>query len=286
MKRLRHAALNVLAVVVSLAFLAPLVDALVTSVESNSQVFTRGPLSLPHSIHLGNYLTVLTTGGFGHFLLNSVVVAGVGASIQVVAATMCGYALARLRFRGRSVAFWIVLMTLMLPAQVLVVPLFLLIVHVPLAGGNGLGGSGGTGLLNTYPGLIAPYVISGIGIFLMRQFFVGLPRDLEDSGRVDGCSEWGVFARIFVPLVRPAVWIVLLLAFQAAWLDLLWPLLVAKGSRLFTVQVGLSMFQQEYTAQWPLIMASAIISAIPVVIIFFFAQRRLEQGLAFLGSKG
>jgi multiple sugar transport system permease protein len=281
----RRALLHTGAILASLFFLLPVLVAVFTSLKSDASVFTRSSLSLPRVAHFGNYLSVITVGGFGRFLENSAIVACCGAGIQVVVTTMAGYSLARLPFRGRRAIFWLVLLTLMLPPTLLIVALFLLIDHVPLAGGNGVTGTGGTGLLNTYPGLIAPYVISGIGVFLMRQFFIGLPRELEDSGRVDGCSEWKVFSRLFLPQVRPAVWIVLLFSFQAAWLDLLWPLLVAKTPALFTVQVGLTVFQQEYTAEWPLIMASAIISSLPVVVIFLFAQRRLEQGLVFSGLK-
>ncbi len=281
----RRIVLSIVATFVSIIFAIPIVVAVLTSFKSNSQVFTTSSLSLPHGINLSSYWQVLTEGGFGHFLLNSLIVAGIGSAVQVVAATMAGYALARLPFPGRSAVFWLVLVTLMLPPQLLVIALFLLVARVPFAGGNGLLSGGGTGLLNSYPGLIAPYLISGLSVFLMRQFFLGLPEELADSGRVDGCSEGTLFVRIFVPLIRPAVWVVLLLGFQSAWLDLLWPLLVANTPSLYTVQVGLTTFQQEYTAEWPLIMASAIISSIPVVIIFFFAQRRLEKGLAFTGFK-
>jgi len=277
--------LTAVATVVSVLFVIPIVVALLTSLKTNGQVFTESSLSLPRSFDIRNYWTVLTTGGFGRFLLNSAVVAVIGSGVQITAATCAGYALARLPFPGRSAVFWLVLVTLMLPPQLLVVALFLLVARVPLAGGNGVLGGGGTGLLNTYPGLIAPYLISGLAVFLMRQFFLGLPEELGDSGRMDGCSEGGLFTRIYLPLVRPAVWVVLLLSFQAAWLDLLWPLLIAKTPALYTVQVGLTVFQQEYTAEWPLIMASAIISSIPVIVIFFFAQRRLEKGLAFTGFK-
>lgn len=284
-RKRRRLILSLLAAVVSVVFAIPILVAVLTSFKTNAQVFTTSSLSLPHGINLSSYWQVLTQGGFGRFLLNSVIVAGIGSSVQVVAATTAGYALARLPFPGRSAVFWLVLITLMLPPQLLVIALFLLVARVPFTGGNGILGGGGTGLLNSYPGLIAPYLISGLSVFLMRQFFIGLPEELGDSGRVDGCSERTLFSRIFLPLVRPAVWVVLLLGFQAAWLDLLWPLLIAKTPALYTVQVGLTTFQQEYTAEWPLIMASAIISSLPVILIFFFAQRRLEKGLVFTGLK-
>lgn len=284
-RRLGFVVNHLAAAILALVFLTPMLVAVVTSLKTISSVFAGTVLSFPGNPQWGNYGSVLTTDGFGRYALNSAVMSISGAVIQVIVATMAGYALARLPFRGRSIMFWVVLITMMLPPEVLVVPMFLLAVHFPFAGGNNWLGTGGTGLLNSFAGLIFPYSVSGLAIFLVRQFFIGLPKELEDAARMDGCSEFTMFVRVFVPLVSPVIWIVFLVAFQGAWTSFLWPLLMAKGTSMYTLQVGLSVFQQEFTAQWPLIMAAAILSSIPIMLIFMFAQGHIREGMIFSGIK-
>lgn len=284
MKR-RSVIVQIALVLLSLVFLLPIFVAFSTSLKNISSIFTGNVLSFPHHPQWQNYITVLTTGGFVTYAVNSLIVSIVAAVIQVASSTMAGYALGRIHFRGRSVVFWFVLVTLMLPPEVLVVPMFLFVAHIPFLGGNTALGSGGTGLLNSYGGLIFPYLVSSLGIFLMRQFFLDLPKDLEDAARIDGCSEWSVFRKIFVPLVTPVMSVVFLISFQTSWVTFLWPLLIAKTPKLYTLQVGLSVFQQAYSAEWPLIMAAAIVSSIPIIGIFLFTQGKLKEGVAFAGLK-
>jgi multiple sugar transport system permease protein len=199
---------------------------------------------------------------------------------------LAGYALAKLNFAGRRVLFIAVLMTLMVPPEALAIPLFLEILHAPLLGGNNIAGSGGIGLQASYVGLIAPFVVSGFSIFLARQFFIGVPSELGQAARIDGCGEWGVFWHIYRPLAIPLYVIIALFAFQNSWVAFLWPLITAGGPQHFTLQVGLSEFQQQFTAQWGSLMAAAVVASLPVLVIFFLGQRYLREGVAFTGGKG
>ena len=285
-RRLRTSGRHLLATAVAIFFLVPILVALITSVKTNASALTGDVLALPHHLHFGSYAAVFQLGGFATFAKVSAIVSVVSTAIQVFVATLAGYGFARLRFRGRSILFFLVLLTLMLPPAALALPLFLEMLHVPFAGGNSATGSGGIGLLNSYPGLMAPYLVSGFSIFLSRQFFLTLPAELGEAARIDGCNEWMVFWRVYRPLATPLLVIVTLFAFQTAWVDFLWPLIVAKGPSLFTLQVGLSSFQQEFTAQWADIMAAAIVASLPIMAIFIFGQRYLKRGIAWSGGRG
>lgn len=285
-RRIRLGAKHVGAAVITLFFVVPVLVALFTSFRTNASALTGDVLALPASIHLGSYADVFNLGGFATFAKVSVIVSVVSTVVQVTVSTLAGYGFARFSFRGRGLLFSLVLLTLMLPPTVLALPLFLEMLHMPFSGGNSAGGSGGTGLLNTYAGLMAPYLVSGFSIFLARQFFTTLPGDLAEAARVDGCKEWLVFWRVYRPLATPLLVIETLFAFQTAWVDFLWPLIVAKGPSLYTLQVGLSVFQQEFTAQWADIMAAAIIASLPIMAIFVFGQRYLRRGIAWSGGKG
>ena len=281
----RRSVRHLLAIVVSIVFFIPILVAIITSLKSNASALTGNVLSLPHHLDFSNYRSVFDLGGFGTYTKVSAIVSIGSTFVQVAVATCAGYGFAKLRFRGRGLLFMAVLLTLMLPPAAVALPLFLEMMHFPLAGGNSVLGSGGIGLLNSYPGLMAPYLVSGFSVFLARQFFLTLPDELGEAARIDGCSEWSVFWRVYRPLATPLVVIVTLFAFQTAWVDFLWPLIVAKGPSLFTLQVGLSSFQQEYTAQWSDIMAAAIIASLPIMAIFIFGQRYLRRGIAWSGGK-
>jgi multiple sugar transport system permease protein len=280
-----HSARHVVAVVASLFFLLPFLVAVLTSLKPNSVAQTQNALSLPTSPTFANYIQVFTLGGFGQFALNSIIVSVTATIVQTAVCVLAGYALAKLSFPGRRVLFIVVLMTLMVPPEALAIPLFLEVLRIPLAGGNDIMGSGGIGLQASYAGLIAPYLVSGFSIFLSRQFFLGLPSELGQAARIDGCGEWNVFWRIYRPLATPLYMIVALFAFQNSWVAFLWPLITAGGPDHFTLQVGLSQFQQQYTAQWGSLMAAAVVASLPILVIFFFAQRHLREGIAFSGGK-
>lgn len=275
----------IVALLVAVVFFVPVAWMIVTSLKATSQIFTLPPTLLPRPAHWSNYPAALKSAPFARYFLNSMIVSVSSVAINVFVSCLAGYALARLQFPGRQGIFIAILATIMIPPQLTLVPLFILLRHFPLVGGNGWNGNGGLGLLDTYPGLILPYAAGAFGIFLMRQFFLTLPRDLEDSARVEGASEFRIFASIMVPLVRPAMATLAVFVFQGAWNDFLWPLVIINHNLMYTLQLGLTIFQQEYTTNWGLLMAATTMASVPVIIIFLFAQRTFTEGIALTGLK-
>jgi multiple sugar transport system permease protein len=167
---------------------------------------------------------------------------------------------------------------LVVPPEVAIVPLFVIVAHFPLAGGNDILGNGGQGLLDSLPGIMVPHIVSALAIFLMRQFYASLPGELGDAARVDGAGEVRIFAMIYTPLVKPAVAIVAVFAFQGAWNDFIWPLVVTHSNNMRTLQLGLTIFFQENSTQWTLLMAAVLGISIPIVVLFLLIQRFFRDG--------
>jgi|SRR5699024_2239240 len=235
--------------------------------------------SIPSALAPGNYLRAIASTDFLLYLSNSLLISVVSVVAQVVLSTSAGYALAKLPLPGKNWILLLIVALLVIPPEVVLVPLFLIMLHVPLVGGNGLLGTGGNGLLDSYTGMIIPHVVGALGIFLMRQFYAGLPDELGDSARVDGASEVRIFARIYTPLTIPAVAVVAVLAFQAAWNDFLWPLILIRSDSMQPLQLGLTVFYQENSTQWNLLMAAVLMMSIPVLAIFLFSQRYFRAGI-------
>lgn len=275
----------VTALVVSIVFLVPTLWMVITSLKPSSGIFTLPPSFLPKHVVWSNYPDALSSAPFARYFINSVIVSVSAVLVSLSASAMAGYSLARLRYRGRELFFLLILATVMVPFQVTIVPLFILLRHFPLVGGNNIAGNGGLGLLDSYPGLILPYAASAFGIFIMRQFFLTLPTDLEDSARVEGASEFRVFWQIMLPLVKPAIATLSVFTFQAAWNGFLWPLVIVKHDYMNTLQLGLSVFQQQFTTQWNLLMAATVMATVPVMALFLVAQRTFTQGIALSGLK-
>lgn len=229
--------------------------------------------ALPSHLAFDNYRAAFSSANFGLFLLNSSIVAIASTAIQVILSCAAGYALAKLPVPGRDWIMLLMIALLVIPAEIVMVPLFLMAKSVPLVGGNDLFGAGGKGLIDTLPGLMVPHVISALGIFLMRQFYKGLPDELGDAARVDGASEIRIFLSIYTPLVLPAVAIVAVFAFQGAWNDFLWPLIMTRSNGLQTLQLGLTIFFQEASTRWNLLMVVVLVVSLPVLALFLFAQR-------------
>lgn len=210
----------------------------------------------------------------GNFLLafaNSTFVALTVTAFQVVTSALAGYALARLRFRGRQGFLLLVLATLIIPFQLLVIPVFLV-----LKWGH---------LLNTYGALILPTAANGFGIFLMRQYFTTIPTELEEAAALDGANRWQILWRVMLPLARPALVTVFLFAFIGEWNDVFKPLVFTTRPELRTVQLVLADFQEQFTSGWPLLMAAVVIATVPVVALFLIGQKQFIRGIATTGIK-
>jgi multiple sugar transport system permease protein len=282
---LGHVFSHTLLILGAVAMLLPFVWMLSTSVKPSDQLFTVPPTWLPHPFQWDNYAKAMGAGNFGRYALNSLLLGLSNLVTNVVLSALAGYAFARLRFPGRNFLFLLVLATLMVPYQVTIIPLFVIVRHIPLFGGNDLFGQGGIGWINSYWGLIVPGAVGAFGIFMLRQFFQTLPEELEDAARIDGASELRIFWQIMLPLATPAVATLSIFSFQAGWNSFLWPLLITTTDDMRTIQLGLSVFIQQYSTQWDQLMAATVVATLPVIIVFGFGQRLLVRSIAFTGIK-
>ena len=210
----------------------------------------------------------------GHFLLafaNSTLVALGVTALQIFTSALAGYALARLNFWGRQGILLLVVATLVIPFQLLVIPIFVVLKY-----GN---------MINTYWALILPTAANGFGIFLMRQYFAAIPKELEEAAMLDGANRWQILANVMLPLTRPGLITLFLFTFIAEWNDLFKPLVFTTRPELRTVQLALAEFQEEFTSSWALMMAAVVISTVPVVILFLLGQRQFIQGIGSTGIK-
>ena len=264
----------------------PFMWMLATSLKPDAQSITSGGDWILSNLNWGNYVTAWQRASFSRYALNTGIYALFSTIGQVIFGAMAGYAFARLDFPGRNVLFVLVLATMMIPFQMLLVPLFVMLRHWPLAGGNDLWGAGGIGLVDRLPGLILPNLVTPFGIFLMRQFTLSLPSELGDAARIDGASESQIFFQIMLPLTRPALVTLAIFAFQEAWNDFTWPLVISTTAQSRTLQLGLQVFQDQTLTEWGPLMAGTAITVLPLVVIFILGQRYFVEGIAMTGTKG
>ncbi len=252
--------------------LAPFLWMVLTSFMDELEVFQFPPRLLPERWLWHNWREALTALPFARFFLNSLIMSlGITAG-QLLFCSMAGYAFARIRFPFRNALFLAFLSFLMVPVIVLLIPRFLMVNFF--------------GWIDTFWALIIPEMVSVWGIFLMRQFFLGLPRDLEDAARIDGASEWAIYWRIVLPLSKPALATLGVFAFVGSWQSFLWPLIATRSLYMRTMEVGIASFHTIYSDNWPLQMAAATAAVLPLVVLFFFAQRYFVRGIALSGMKG
>ncbi len=223
------------------------------------------------SLTWANYGEAWTRGKFLLAFANSTLVALAVTALQIFTSALAGYALARLKFRGREVVLLLIVATLVIPFQLLVIPIFIV-----LKWGH---------LINTYWALILPTAANGFGIFLMRQYFTTVPIELEEAAALDGANRWQILTQIMLPLSRPALVTLFLFTFIGEWNDLFKPLVFTTRPELRTVQLALAEFQEQFTNSWPLLMAAVVIATIPVVILFLIGQRQFIQGIGTTGIK-
>lgn len=278
-------ALYLLLIALALIFVFPFVWSFLTSVKSTTEVFDQG-LSLPEVWRFDNYVQAVQSYNLLRYLFNSTFVSVVVAIAQLILASTAGFAFSRLQFPGRDLLFVVVVATLMVPSQATLVPLFILVKEWPLLGGNDIWGHGGFGMLDSYWALTVPLFATAYGTFLLRQFFLTLPADLEDAARIDGTSEFGIYWRIALPLSGPALATLAIFAFQNMFNDFVWPLVTTRSDVMKTIQVGLAQFRREGTTDWTLLMAGTMIATIPILLIFMLGQRYFTQGIALTGIKG
>jgi multiple sugar transport system permease protein len=255
-----------------IAVAAPFLWMVLGSFKTQGELLRVPPTWWPNQPTSQNYGDLFSKANFPRYFLNSTLVALAVTAGNLIFCSMIGYALAKLRFKGRNALFVLVMATLMIPGMVTFVPLFVLVTNA--------------GLANSYPGLILPFLVSPFGVFLMRQFFLGLPDDLIDAGRVDGTTELGIFARIMLPLTRPALATLGILTFLGSWNNFLWPLVIAQTEDKYTLPVALALYSTGQNAQnYGLLMAGAVVVVVPVLVMFLAFQRHVTKGIAITGLK-
>jgi len=258
--------------VLALSMLLPFLWMLSTSLMNDLEVYQFPPKFIPSVVRWSNYVEAMSLQPFGRYFLNSLIVAGVSVLGQLTFCSMAAYAFARLRFPARDKIFALYLSTMMIPAIVTIIPAFLIITTF--------------GWVNTYWALFTPTLSSVWGIFLLRQFFLTIPKELEDAARVDGASDLVVFFRVILPLSRPALATLAIFTFMGSWKDFLWPLIVTNRADMRTVEVGIASFNSLYATDWPHQMAATVVVMIPVIVIFLIAQKHFVRGITLTGLKG
>lgn len=263
-------------IAVALSMVVPFLWMVTTSLKPSGAAFAYPPEILPRDLDWSNYRRLFTLVPFGRYFLNTLFVTAMIVLGQLLICSMAAYGFARLNFIGRDAIFVLYLATMMIPFQVTLIPTFLMVFEL--------------GWVNTYRGLIVPGISSAFGIFLLRQAFLGVPRDYQDAARLDGASEWRIFAEVFLPLNGPALATLGVFSFMGSWTDLLWPLLIARDQELRTLELGLAYFNASTSAfqqpNWPLIMAASVVVMLPVLIVYAFAQRYFVAGITLSGVKG
>lgn len=263
-----YAVLTILLVVV----ITPFVWMIMGSFKTQGELLQSPPTWWPETATLDNYTQLFSRLNFKQYFFNSTVVAVCVTAGNLLFCSMLGYALAMLDFKGKKPLFAVVMGTLMIPGVVTFVPLFVLVANI--------------GLIDTLPGLILPFLAAPFGVFLMRQFFLGLPKDLLDAGRVDGAGELRIFRQIFLPLAGPALATLGILTFLGSWNNFLWPLVVAQQEKTYTLPVALALYSTgQNSTQYGLLLAGATVVVVPVLAIFLIFQRRVIEGIATTGIK-
>ncbi len=268
-----------------LLMMVPFFWMIVTSLKTRAEVFGSSPLSLPSGAHFENYANMWNAFPqgvtFGTFFGNSLKLALLCTAGQLVTSSMAAYAFAVIPFRGRGPLFGILLATLIIPVQVVLVPNFVLYRSLPhpfSASGNWIG--------TQEPLWVGAWLGGAFGTFLLRQFFLAIPRELADAARVDGANPWKIFTRIYLPLARPALATLAIFTFMWTWNDLLNPLIYLSNLDQYTTTVGLAFFKGQFIGKWPEMMAGAMVSLLPMIILFVVAQKYFVRGIALSGLKG
>jgi multiple sugar transport system permease protein len=265
--------LNYVALIgVSIILLIPFLWMVATSLKPDGEVMTVPLTWFGHRIAWDNYARVMTFLPFGVFIINSAIVAVLGTALTLLTSSLSAYAFARLRFKGRDKLFLAYLATLMVPQQVVIIPMFLLMNYF--------------GWVNSYQALIVPWAFTAFGTFLLRQFFMSVPYEFDEAARMEGASHFGIYWRIILPMATAGLATLAVFTFRTYWNNFLWPLIIVNKQNLMTLPLGLGRFQGQFGTQWNLLMAGAAISVVPALLLYVFAQRYIIAGIQFSGMGG
>ncbi|MDP4097273.1 carbohydrate ABC transporter permease [Paenibacillus sp. P96] len=256
----------------AITMILPFLWSVSTSLKNISEVFVFPPTLFGESIQWENYLRISDRFPFMTYLLNSVKITVIAVVAQLITSSMAGYVFARLKFKYRELLFGLYLATMMIPAQVTLIPNFIIMRSY--------------NLVDTHWALILPALVSAFGTFLLRQFFLTIPASLEDAAKIDGCTPFGVYWRIFIPLSKPAMATLGVFVFMGMWNDFLSPLVYINSQDMMTLPLGLAAMQGMYSTDWPVLMAGTVITIIPLIVVFLLAQDFFIKGITLSGLKG
>nr|WP_245796449.1 carbohydrate ABC transporter permease [Domibacillus antri] len=245
----------------------------VSSLKDSTAITQVPPQLIPKQPTLDAYQRVFEVGGFARWFLNSLIVSTILTISNVVLASLAGYAFAKLKFPGRHTIFWILLGSMMIPGQITLIPLYILIVNT-------------FQIADTYFALVIPTIVTTANIFLARQFMASLPSSLIDAARIDACSEPKIFWKVILPMAKPGLAVLGIFTFVANWNSFFWPFLVTSSNEMRTLQVGLTSFRYQYTADYGAMMAGAVLTAIPMFIVFLVLQKYFLKGITIGAVKG
>jgi multiple sugar transport system permease protein len=271
-KRWGHLALHLGLILGSVIMLLPFAWMLSTSLKEAAEVFTYPPTWIPKKFAWSNFKEALTSLPFGRFYLNSFIVAICVTALTLLTSSLAAFAFARLRFKGRNTLFLVYLATLMIPFPVLLIPNFIMVRYL--------------GWYDSYAALILPPAFSAFATFLLRQFFKGIPTELDDAARIDGASSLRIWWQIILPNSTAALAALAIFVFLGNWNEFLWPLVVTNSEEMRTVPVGLNIFQGQFGVKWQLLMAAAVVAMVPVLIVYILAQKWFIKGITISGMGG
>jgi len=280
-RQLRRGILIGLLIAGGILMMVPFFWMITTSLKTRAEVFAVSPTLLPARPRWENYVDMWNALPFAAFFVNSVKLAVLHTGGQLIRCSMAAYAFSALRFRFRGPLFGLLLVTLIIPFQVVLVPNFILFRMLPhpfSTSGNWIG--------TQEPLWVGAFLGGAFGTFLLRQFFLSIPRELADAARVDGANPWQIYRSIYLPLARPALATLAIFTFMWSWNDFINPIIYLRDVQSFTLTAGLSLFQGQYVGKWPLLMAGALVSVIPMIVLFVIAQRHFVRGIALTGIKG
>ena len=256
----------------ALLFVIPFAQMILASLSPAEELVKFPPPFIPSRFTLDGFIALFTTTDVLRWLLNSTIVSVIAIVAHVILCSLAGYGFARLKFRGRTFGFFMIVATIMIPTQLLMIPTYVMFSKL--------------GVINTLSAAFVPWLASAFGIFLMRQFFLSLPAEIEEAAALDGANRLQTFLRVVLPLAKPAIATLAIFTLLSSWNDLIWPLIAINDDSIFTVQLGIANFQSSRRTQWELLMAGNVIATAPLVIFFLFAQKQFVQTMTMSGMKG
>ncbi len=252
-------------ITVGLIAVIPFLWLITTSFKGAEEIFSYPPTIFPKNFVLQNYSGVWNTVPFGHYFINSIIVVVATVTLNLLISSAAGFGLARFKFKGRELFFLVVLGSMMIPKELIIIPLYTTILKMNLA--------------DSLTGVILPFAVDGLSIFMMRQAFLSIPKEMEEAAIMDGCSSLRIWWNVMLPMTKPTLAVLAIFTFIATWGDFLWPLVVLKSPENYTLQVGLSYMMGTFVNNYRYVAAGAVLAIIPVLVLFLFAQKYFEKGI-------